>query len=130
MKYIKYYKPIILATFLMAMNGCKRSDVKQYNKNLYATIIGFSESNGIKTNYLLDLSEDEVLVLYPREKFSKEYDKNLQNYNIGDTVWFHYGENIIKHGEVFASDVIKKPSQEMKRFLIKQQSEIYNQKTR
>lgn len=130
MKYIKYYKPIVLAALLTATAGCKRAGVTPYGKNVYAKVIGFSESNGIKTNYFLDLAEDEVLVLYPREKLTREYDKNLQKYNIGDTVWFHYGENAMNHGEIFSSDIIRTPSQDMKDFLIKQQNLIFNKKTR
>ncbi len=129
MKNAKYYRNLALTAFILTFAGCKNIH-HPVDKNVYSIVNGIYEVDNIQTDVTLNLENEQTLVLHKREMFGQTHDKDLPNYKIGDTVWFHYTQDTKRYGEVFSSDVLKNPSNEMKDYLREQQKELFAGKRR
>ena len=113
-----------LATFIWAFASC---DSKRYpvGKNVYTIVSGFAKQGDRQVEIYLDLADEQRLVLYPRRMFQYALNGSMPNYEVGDTVWVHYGETARRNGELFLSDVLPALPESMQQVLIERQKEFF-----
>ena len=147
MKKTKYYIKnisLVIAVFALAFYGKTKLKSSPYrDKDTYGVVYDISKGNSNSDAYL-KLDNNDTLVLHselPRKVVGcyyeygyiyapKEYDAEIQNYKVGDTVWFRYDKHAEAFGELFPDNVIKNPGKEQKDFIRQQQDMFCVQKTR
>lgn len=143
MKNTKYYVrniSLVAVVLALAFYGKSKLRTSPYrDKDTYGVVYE-THAQDYHIDKLLKLDNGETIAVHsdiPREPHwvyegvfwgPQLYDKEVQNYKIGDTVWFHYDQHTEAFAEVFPENVIKEPSKQVKDVI--HQQTIRAQKTR